>query len=47
MKCKECEDYRYIETEYGAVRKCAEDGHLLSEQDEEKEKVCADYERLW
>lgn len=46
MKCKECEDYRYIETEYGTVRKCAVDGTLLSDQDAELEKLCADWEEI-
>lgn len=44
MKCKDCNDYRCIETECGTVRKCDVDGTLLSDQDAEKEKVCAESE---
>lgn len=45
MKCKDCKDYRCVKTEYGTVRKCSKDGTLLSDQDAEKEKVCAENEK--
>lgn len=45
MKCKDCRDYRCVETEYGKVRKCAVDGTLLSDKDAKKERVCAENEK--
>ena len=44
MKCKDCKDYRCVGTDYGTVRKCAVDGTLLSDQDANEEKECAEGE---